>query len=106
MASFSCSSISNTWRESRKLHRSPVSIMAWFQSAIAAASPLVKYSTTVCLSVKVLLTLVRSWTNLVTLASAVKNISFVALTCEKCFSEITSVFLSFNSDLQSDFSCL
>ncbi|KAH8975287.1 hypothetical protein BDL97_01G147800 [Sphagnum fallax] len=58
MASFSCSSISNTWRESRKLHRSPVSIMACFQSAIAAASPLVKYSTTVCLSVKVLLTLV------------------------------------------------
>jgi predicted permease len=37
---------------------------------------------TVCLSVKVLLTLVRSWTNLVTLASAVENISFVALTCD------------------------
>ncbi len=81
-ASFSCSSISNIWRESRSLHRSPISIMACFQSAIAAASPLVKYSMTVCLSVKVLLTLVRSWTNLVTLASAVENISFVALTCD------------------------
>ncbi|CAK9858407.1 unnamed protein product [Sphagnum jensenii] len=94
-ASFSCSSISNTWRELRSLYRSPISIMAYFQSAIAAASPLVKYSMTVFLSVKVLLTLVRSCTNLVTLASSVENISFVALTWDKCFSEITSMFLSF-----------